>query len=497
MGFVAVRGLFLESVTVQNGQANNYGGIYAYTRNGPLTLADTLVAGNNSNTAAIYASSARDRVTLMGNTIRNNTSGRYGGLYAVTSYSEVLLANNIIADNTAAGYGGGAYVASYNEGILYLINNTIAGNIVTSEYGNGGGLYLYLGSASAEGHLYNNLFRDNTASWGSEISLQDWSGGAVMAYNNNVDPSAVEGSFTMEGGNINVDPLFVDAAGGDYHLTLGSQCIDAGDSGAPLLPATDYEGDGRVLGVAVDIGADEFYATGPTYSVSGQITYESDGLPGIRVDLGGDAAVQRVTDQDGNYRFTWLPDGEYTVTPTDPSFSFTPTSRDVTVSGADVTGQSFTATALDTDGDGVPDAFDNCPEAHNPDQSDADGDGVGDACDLPGSISGRVVDADSMVGIENARIYVSAPNWPSATTDSSGDYTVIDVENGDYQVSASAPGYAFEYYSKHPGASRRRHPGNRLRFTDRYRWRRRPGHRGQLPVRPQSVPIRCGRRWRR
>ena len=35
----------------------------------------------------------------------------------------------------------------------------------------------------------------------------------------------------------------------------------------------------------------------------------------------------------------------------------------------------------DTDGDGVGDAFDNCPNVANPGQADADGDGIGDACD--------------------------------------------------------------------------------------------------------------------
>ena len=35
----------------------------------------------------------------------------------------------------------------------------------------------------------------------------------------------------------------------------------------------------------------------------------------------------------------------------------------------------------DGDGDGVPDADDNCPAVYNPDQADADGDGVGNACD--------------------------------------------------------------------------------------------------------------------
>ena len=36
---------------------------------------------------------------------------------------------------------------------------------------------------------------------------------------------------------------------------------------------------------------------------------------------------------------------------------------------------------LDSDGDGIPDDEDNCPDVANPDQLDTDGDGIGDACE--------------------------------------------------------------------------------------------------------------------
>jgi len=54
-------------------------------------------------------------------------------------------------------------------------------------------------------------------------------------------------------GTINMDPLFVNAAGGDYHLGANSPARDGVDMG----PATDFEGDVRPQGARFDIGADE------------------------------------------------------------------------------------------------------------------------------------------------------------------------------------------------------------------------------------------------
>jgi hypothetical protein len=66
-------------------------------------------------------------------------------------------------------------------------------------------------------------------------------------------------------------------------------------------------------------------------------------------------------------------------------------------SGADTLGlvTQFVYGVADTDGDGVPEATDNCPGLSNPDQADSDGDGIGDACD-PDADGDGVLDANDV-----------------------------------------------------------------------------------------------------
>jgi hypothetical protein len=68
----------------------------------------------------------------------------------------------------------------------------------------------------------------------------------------------VQGGFPGTG-NIDVDPHFVDAPRGDYHLAPTSACLEAGDPAFFPIPAdeTDLDGDPRELFDRVDIGADE------------------------------------------------------------------------------------------------------------------------------------------------------------------------------------------------------------------------------------------------
>jgi inhibitor of cysteine peptidase len=79
------------------------------------------------------------------------------------------------------------------------------------------------------------------------------------------------------------------------------------------------------------------------YSISGQVARNDSGLKGVTMTLSGDDSDTTTTDSEGNYLFTGLSDGSYTVTPTKQGFEFDPSSQDVTISGASETGVDFTA----------------------------------------------------------------------------------------------------------------------------------------------------------
>ena len=56
-------------------------------------------------------------------------------------------------------------------------------------------------------------------------------------------------------GNASFDPLFVNAGGGDYHLSPASLAINSGSN--PEAPAKDKDGISRPVGLWADIGAYE------------------------------------------------------------------------------------------------------------------------------------------------------------------------------------------------------------------------------------------------
>jgi hypothetical protein len=103
-------------------------------------------------------------------------------------------------------------------------------------------------------------------------------------------------------------------------------------------------------------------------------------IAGATVTL--DSGESAISDELGYWEFS-LSAGTYTATATKAGYDSNSSTRDV-VAGQEIWGSiglKKSVTPADSDGDGVLDGDDNCPETKNADQADSDSDGSGDACD--------------------------------------------------------------------------------------------------------------------
>ena len=94
-----------------------------------------------------------------------------------------------------------------------------------------------------------------------------------------------------------------------------------------------------------NVSGQDFTATGSiTYRISG--TVSGAVASGVTITLSGPPARTTVSDGSGAYSFTGVVNATYGLTPSLPGYTFFPVSHTVVVSGADVSGQDFTATRI-------------------------------------------------------------------------------------------------------------------------------------------------------
>jgi len=79
----------------------------------------------------------------------------------------------------------------------------------------------------------------------------------------------------------------------------------------------------------------------PIYSISGTVIKSSRPFQGVTITLSGARSATTTTDASGNYTFTGVSNGSYTVTPRMTGYAFYPVNIGVTINGVNSTGNNF------------------------------------------------------------------------------------------------------------------------------------------------------------
>jgi hypothetical protein len=295
-------------------EADPHLGFYFHNAEGPDSIIDgfTIINGYHEEAGAIYCTyvSTRDprgcSPTITRCVIRNNR-GMACGAIRCNSLCEPMISDCIIAENIGTYVGGISFAdecspvitgcivrgnyGGYNGGIRTggahchgtILNSVVSGNrldfgleaagIEWWAYGgsltltnctivnNSGGPGVVIGGGGNPiGIISNCIIWGNTGNEWSSDQLYFWQMTPAITY------CAIQGGWP-DAGNIDVDPLFIDADGednvegtadDDLRLIGDSACLDAGDNSAvPDWMTTDVAGQPRIFNEIVDIGAYE------------------------------------------------------------------------------------------------------------------------------------------------------------------------------------------------------------------------------------------------
>jgi len=224
-----------NSVISGNTAAGAGGGIHSLGY-GSFNISNTTIAGNRSIDGGGVVAGYLSYVTIDRSYLTGNTADRSGGAVLTGSlYSSMSIRNSMIDNNTAGVSGGAIYGAPRDYDNIYLNGNTITHNSAPE-----GGSILQEAGFSIYG-LNNIIYGNSTPPLFREIS-------AVSFYYSDVE-GGVPGT-----GNIDADPIFVNPANEDYHLSAGSPCIDTGTTRL----GNDIDNMPVPLGAGFDMGADEY-----------------------------------------------------------------------------------------------------------------------------------------------------------------------------------------------------------------------------------------------
>ncbi len=272
-GIYATGSTYFESMTISgneisenNATSSSLPGLGAGLAiiNSDGIIGNNYIHDNNSNLRANGSGLYTDSYTIISeNRIINNPGGIALSIY--NNHSSLI--SNII-DNPLSSYGVNILLNSggYPH---FMLNNVIAHHTFANVQISNGSMEFYQNTLDG-GYYGIYLNTDATVNIKNSI-ISHHSGAGIYKASGGGTSNVANADYTLFHGNtadsldtntnpISGDPLYVDAAGGDYHIQSSSAARDK----APIILYQynfDFENDPRPAGLgdyAYDVGADEF-----------------------------------------------------------------------------------------------------------------------------------------------------------------------------------------------------------------------------------------------
>ncbi len=265
-----------NTISISGGKG---GGIYNYNFNGTISMKNCSVSGNTASYAStdtvnygqgggIYnANSDTDdtggTISVMSCSVSGNKAGYGGGgIYNINSASAgtrdaigtISVTNCVVSGNAVSSakmgsydYGGGGIQNNnYSNGAIIITNCTLSGNTARI-IGNSKGGCIYNNNCSG------TIVISNCIVYGDQgVEIVDYTSSLASA-----DHCDIQGGYPGTG-NIDKNPLFVNAASGNLRLKPNSPCLGAGT--ASSAPTKDR--DGRLRRPPPSMGAYESASAG-------------------------------------------------------------------------------------------------------------------------------------------------------------------------------------------------------------------------------------------
>ncbi len=256
--------------TLTGNTGSNGGGINITYVTG--TVSGNTLSGNSADMGSGYGGaiySYGNAPTISGNVVSGNRA--YGGAGIYSSNNTPTIFNNTLSANIAADVGGGFYLTVL--GVSKCVNNTVADNFSAN---GGGGIYC---NASPSCNVTNNIVAFNAS--GIRIAGTAPTLTYNCVYGNDALPYTPIADPTGTNGNIAVDPGLANMTSGNLHIQPTSLCLDAGDGTVLGGGWLDMDGQARVQGAHVDIGADESDGTNWPGAPAAKVIYVASGVDGV------------------------------------------------------------------------------------------------------------------------------------------------------------------------------------------------------------------------